>query len=864
MSYEREAGTQMLAVNCVYCHRPLRDPDSLERGCGPWCAKKWGVFKSTAEPDAEAVQRALDTMPEHMASVVRPKLDDPRKALSSAIHAAGAAWEQQSTDAYWYIGSAMELARALGYDGAAEGLRAVFIEGRKFDENGKEIGKARPLGVVISDRGDRWEIELPYLSSKSVWHSTINALKSAGVVQEHSNWRLYFAPDRWLHVLNAIVPTLGGALGVMPSGEPFLVPKQPLPVPEDAAAPRGPAEDVATVDQEAEKAAREPLVIDKGSVVTLRDGREMVVSWISNDKTRLGLVTPALAQWSLDKYGYIWTKRCEPIWVGTTEVATSRATAQEEKAVEVETRAPLPPTVNREVPERMFPYQRESVMWLDQRGSGILALDMGLGKTACSLVAADTPIVVVCPASLRANWAREVSMWRPDLTTAVAGIRMAEDKILSGKSATFSASQLQADVCILGYEGLAKNLDALQRRGVGTLIVDEAHYTKELVIKWKKDARGDWQSAPGGSARAVNVYKLALNARRRFFLTGTPMVNGRPYELWPLLHMVDSKKWNNQKSFWKYYCDYQLKSIRGKSFPDYTGATNLSELREEIHGQYLLRKTKDELDLPEKWRQSKSVSLSADMAREYTAAAAEFLDWVRQRRGVEAARRASKSEVIVRLTALRRLAALGKVEALTQEILEHHGSTNRPLIVMAHHKEVIAALQMTLSESGLKVGTITGDDSPETKERNKTQFQDGLPLSAPPEQREYLDVLLCSITAAGVGLTLTRAQEMMMVERVWRPFDMIQAEDRIHRIGQRNRCTITYYDAPGTIDDRLRDVMAAKMAVAERLLATGDAADAQSLDFTDDLIDSIVGDLEDYQRNGRGSGRELPSWADPE
>lgn len=866
MSYEHEAGTVLLAQACIFCSRPLRDPESIERGCGPYCARKHQIFTMTGSPNPEATERALATMPGPMAAVIRPKLSDPRTAVSAAIHAAGHAVEINSADAMSYVGAAMEIASALGYPGTSEALTAVFIEGRRFNEEGQEERRGKPKGVVISDAGARgWQISLPYISSKDVWRSIVAGLKSAGATQDRSTWAIYFPPERWVHVINALVDNLSGALGILPSGETFVVPKEKQPVPADATAPEGPTDTVA-LDEQSERQAGPPIGVEKGAAVTLLDGRPMVVSWVADDKSRVGLVTPERAAWSLKKYGYIWTRKCDPIYVGGQEIATVTATAAEKQEAAEVARAPeqkvtreRPP---REIPEKFFPFQREGVSWLDQVGSGILAFEQGLGKTCTSIVAADAPVLVVCPASLRVNWAREVGMWRPDLTVAVAGVRVEHEGVLAGKQTKLTRAQLQADVVVVSYEGMKANLEELLARGFRTMIVDEAQYCKELLLRWKKSPQGDWEQKRAGSARAQNADVLAQQIDRKFLLTGTPMVNGRPYELWPLLHMVDAVEWKDQKKFWQTYCDLHKRRIGGRQFDDYTGATEIPALRERIHGRYLLRKTKDELDLPEKWRQSKLLSLSAEWAEHYRDAAEEFFEWLTRTRGREAAERASRNEILVQLTNLRRLAAMGKVQGIIEEVIAHHESTGRPLIVMAHHKEVVHAIRDAAVSAGMKVGTITGDDSPEKKEHDKTMFQEGLPLDAPVDEREYLDLLVCSVTAAGVGLTLTRATEMIMVERVWRPYDLIQAEDRIHRIGQQNRVTITYYDAPGTIDQKLAAVMADKMAVAEAVLGQGDEAACAALDIASSVIDGILGELEDFRRNGPDA--PVPEWADPE
>lgn len=852
MGYEEESGTALLATSCIYCGKPLRDPASTERGCGPSCANNWGVFDQSGPVNEAALQSALDGAPKQLAEAVEKKMPDARAALSVAIHVTGIAWEQQHSDWQHYIGSMMELAPALGYPGTARAFEKIFIEGQKYDEDGVAQGKAKPKGILVREEAPgQWSLALPYLS-RAVFMDTRRALSSAGTRSGPPDWNHHFRSDRWPYILNALVSTLSGTLGILPTGEAFIVPNEPVAIPDPAPAPDG------HVSQDTYQDKQVPAPeVKKGDRVVLKNGEEVIVKWISGGGDRIGVVPGDRPE-----------QRGNYVFLGTTEVATVKAGAAEQQAVEEQTNRRLPASVqNREVPSNFFPYQTEGVLWLEQLGSGIVAFEQGLGKTPTALVAADAPVVVICPASLRVNWARECARWRPDLTVAVVGVGSVSGA-KSAKSSSMTKEQESCDVVILSYEGLVKNLGALQARGVNTLIMDEAQALKELVLRNKK-IDGVWKQIPSGPKRAVAAWELSQNARRRIPLTGTPMVNGRPYELWPLLHLVDPQEWRNQKSFWKQYCDYHQKYIGGgRSVWDKSGSMNLSELRDKIHGQYLLRKTKQELPLPEKWRQRKEITLEARSAKNYADAAQDFLHWVRSTRGKEASEKASKAEVITRLTALRRLAALGKVPGIVEEVVSFRESTGRPLVLMGHHREVLTSIESALRELGLSVGTVMGDDSPGKRQADIDRFQTGVPATAPADQREYHDVLVCSISAAGVGLTLTRAQDMYMIERVWRPFDSIQAEDRIHRIGQENKVTIVYFDAPGTIDEMLAEVMDRKMETAgfviDRAALESVSEESVAMEVFDSMMESVPAKKRGGYKRNQSADEDLPNWADPQ
>lgn len=836
--YEQQPATAMLASACVYCGKALQQPHSIEQGCGDICAKKYSVFMPTESANWGELDKALETAPEPLRKAVEAKVrDEALEALGGASadlegamkrvnHIVGHRWETGAADAKEYIGAAIEIANALGFTLVANKLTKRFIEGGDQDVKGGF--------KVVSVEGDMWEIDLGFLD-RAIWWDTVKAMEHAGARRIGRRNVFDFPPSRWIHVLNVLTRNFSGELGLLPSGETFIVPEQPLPTPGPETEPAG-APDAVTDERP------ELPELKKGQVLELRDGREVVVGWVGPD--RVGVMPLARAQEAVERLGRITPGRAGYEFVGTNTVALVKADKLTVERVEEVTGGEEPSKsqwvpVDREYPEKLYSYQRESALWCDTVGSGVLALDMGLGKSGISVSCADPPVVVICPASLRINWVREVNMWRPDLTATSVGIA---EKVVKGRKvakktkSAITDEQLESDVVVINYDILGpENVAALKERGIKTLIVDEAHYIKEV----RKGPR----KPPKGSKRAVAVLELAAVAERRLMLTGTPMINGRPYELWPLLHAVNPEEWPSFFSYCKRYCAPQKKSFGGRQFTDYTGKANLEELREKTQGKFLLRKTKDELDLPEKARRSIELILSTgskkkelsdepelyeavatNWAREYDDAARAFIEWVRKNGGPSKAMRAKRAEALAKMTALRRLSAMGKIDAMVDQCVGHLTSTGRPLVVMGHHKAPRQLLARALEMAGVRVGLY-----PEDGQGAIDAFQHGEPREAPEEQRQYLDVIICSIQAAGVGLTLTRASDMFFIERAWRAFDLVQAEDRCHRIGQTNNVTITYYDAAGTIDMKIREMLVDKAATALQVIdgvdtATDDAA----------------------------------------
>lgn len=842
--YEDLPATQMLAASCIYCGKELLDPHSIQRGCGDVCADKYGVFTPTHGVDEAALESALQTAPEKLATAVR-EASDPAIAMERVNHLTAYHWERGTEHAKQYIGAAIEIAGALGFTMVAQKLVARYIEGER---TGPHVN-----GFIITpSAGGMWRLKLPYMGNYAIWRETTSGLFGAGAREEREGkYRFYdFAEANWPRILNVLVRNFAGELGVLPTGETFIVPDQPVPVAAPDTPPAG-APDAATNE-------RPPAMeIYKGDVLVMKDGREVVVGWVGDG--RIGVKDAGPAKRELERWGRL---KGPYEFVGTTDVKLKKATAAE--LAEASKVADAKPSESkwvpkeREYPSEMFEYQRETALWLDTVGSGICALDMGLGKTLCAIAVADAPVVVICPARLRVNWTREVNRWRPDLTVASVGIvektvkkRGVTSKVVKKTKSTLVEEQLDADVVIVNYEALSDtNVEKLKARGIKTLIVDEAHYVKEVRASEKRE--------PRGSKRAVAVIELARHAERRLMLTGTPMINGRPYELWPLLHAVSPKDWPSFYSYCKRYCAPEKMFVRGREFTDYNGKANTAELRDKVHGRYMIRKTKDELDLPEKQRRTVEIALDEDSAKEYVAAAQRFLEWVEENGGWEAVAKAKKAEALVQMTALRRLSANGKAEGLAEECFLHLKSTGRPLVVMGHHRDAREKLAASLREQGVKVALF-----PEEGQQAIDHFQLGVPADAPEDERDYLDAIVCSIQAAGVGLTLTRASEMFFLERAWRPFDLVQAEDRIYRIGQRNKVVVTYFDGSGTIDMKIRELLIDKSSTALEVI--------DGVDVSDDAqaVELVLGAMFGGPRMRANQGEEEWStedfeWAQPD
>lgn len=428
----------------------------------------------------------------------------------------------------------------------------------------------------------------------------------------------------------------------------------------------------------------------------------------------------------------------------------------------------------------------------------LLGDEMGLGKTPQSLgiinaVPAIQRALIVCPASLKINWLREAKRWlvRP-MTIAIAE---------SGKPFP------EAQMVICNYDILDRFKEELRAREWDYACFDEAHYLKNPKAKRTKQVMG---SKKDGLS--------PIPAKRRILLTGTPIAN-RPVELWPLISYLDPSNWSNFFRFAKRYTN-----ARHNGFGwDFTGASNLDELQDRLRSSVMVRRLKKEVlaELPAKVRQvialpangaSRAIEAERRAAAAHEAAveAARVAVELAKAEGgdaYEAAVRRLRTATQVAFTEMARArhdVALAKVPY----VLEHILNSEEKTVLFAHHKDVVAALKAGLEDEGRKVVCVTGDMTMADRQASVDAFQND----------PSVDVFIGTIAAAGVGLTLTASNHVVFAELDWVPGNVSQAEDRCHRIGQRNSVLVQHIVLDGSVDARLAQTIVAKQAIIDQAL----------------------------------------------
>lgn len=578
-----------------------------------------------------------------------------------------------------------------------------------------------------------------------------------------------------------------------------------------------------------------------GDEITLPDGTKSKLQFVSPDRLSVGVG-------KRKGRNYTFFSMVQFVEMTGREVAEDWKKKREAEAREQGAPSPPPPKMPAKVfiPKgyKLYPHQVSGIEFIERQGRGLIADEMGLGKTVTAIAAIQTPAIIVCPSLLKVNWAREITRWHPESSIAIINGKKAEagaayfdpkedirirKAAAAGKrprltrkvptAAQVAQVQQNADIVVINYDILASHAEWLMQRQNRTLIADEAHYLKRLDIRWDKRERR--HAVKKGSQRAAAFYEMQREIERLILLTGTPILN-RVRELFPLLNMIDPREWSSGFKFCQRYCagEYEWVDRRQtKRVFNCDGRSHSQELHDRINGVYMMRHTKEQelAEFPEKLVRTMDVSMPKQWREEYRRASQNFIDWVEENGGPEAVASAMMAEQLVQLGKLRAIAARGKVEAGLNWITRFFESNQRPLVVFALHEKVFDDLEAGIAKINervrnrkkanqlppisreLRVARITGKVSAAKRQAAIDAFQ----------QEGTIDVLLYSIPIA-TGTTLTRASDALFLERMWRPADLNQAEDRLHRIGQQNKVFIWYMDAAGTIDAKLGQLLVRK------------------------------------------------------
>lgn len=470
-----------------------------------------------------------------------------------------------------------------------------------------------------------------------------------------------------------------------------------------------------------------------------------------------------------------------------------------------------------------FAHQRDGIAYLMTLGwqdarlrGGILADDMGLGKTIQAICAADARfpkgrILIVCPASLKSNWEREIEKW----------LGPEDIQILSGRSDVLT----DARWVIVNYDILSVYVDVLRAAQFSLVIADEAHNLKneetQRSIAFAGRAARRANPAKGREAQEA-IPGVIETCEQSWLLTGTPMMN-RPKELFSLLKIINHPLSSDRWRFMTRYCAGRS-SAYGTNF---NGAANLGELSAKMASCYLKRLKTEVLNLPPKIRGPHVVDLSLAELSAYHAAVDAMLGRLTDGEQDEAGE-PREACVLAELNALKLQTARAKIPA-TVELAEEIVDEGRKVVIFSGYLEVLDALQ---EKFGAACVRIDGSVSPAKRQAIVDSFQ----------KDPKVQVFLGQIEAAGVGLTLTAAQDVIINDLPWTPAILLQAEDRTYRIGQTGTVNVRHMEAHGTFDARLREVLDAKSEIINAFETGADAASKARLSVVKQVLKAIKKD----------------------
>ena len=434
-----------------------------------------------------------------------------------------------------------------------------------------------------------------------------------------------------------------------------------------------------------------------------------------------------------------------------------------------------------EIAKGLYPHQIEGIAFLLGRRRALLADDMGLGKTRQSVIAmveaeAEGPYLVICPASVKRNWAREIQLVLPAAEPAVVG------------PAPLPSIEFR-DWIIINYEILGKHLEGLLAFDWKGIVFDEAHYLKNHQ-----------------SQRSRNAAKLVKSIQHEpivHALTGTPMTN-RPRDLFPLLQLMNHPLGKSFLSFAKRYCD----AYQGEYGLVADGASNIEELTVQLHG-VMLRRTKNEvLDLPPKVRTWLDVELHPVAIQHFNNAVREFLTKFDAPESIDmiqdSPENPERRQAVGRLTTARRKLAFAKCRH-TIKFVENALEQGEKVILFT---TFLNTLERFHKHFGDQAVVVSGEVPVEERQNRVDRFQND----------ENVKLFIANMHVAGVGINLTAGRQIVFNDLDWVPANHWQAEDRAYRIGQTGTVNVTYMIARGTVDEFVKTVLETKAALMDALV----------------------------------------------
>ena len=437
-------------------------------------------------------------------------------------------------------------------------------------------------------------------------------------------------------------------------------------------------------------------------------------------------------------------------------------------------------------------HQKEAIEKLVGSKRFILADDMGVGKTTSAVIAAletgTKKILIICPASLKINWEREIKNYTDRSVYICEGKKYSTDE---------DFTIVNYDILKNFYDPKDKENSELFKTKYDLVILDEAHMVSNAQAQ-----------------RTKIIHNFVKDIKQVWLLTGTPMTS-RPINYYNLLNIIESPVAQNWMAYAIRYCQgYQFRAGNRKVW-NVTGASNLEELRERTSKQILRRLKEEVLDLPEKIITPVYLRTSS---REYKDLMGEYYEWLKNKKEESS----SLTIQFSKLMKVRKVIANEKVKQ-TIEFAENIIEQGKKVIIFTNFTDT---LQLIHNHFGKESVYLDGSCNKVQRQFAVDQFQ----------ENEKIKVFVGNLKAAGVGLTLTSAEVVIMNDLSFVPAEHAQAEDRAYRYGQKNNVLVYYPIFENTIEGVIYNILNTKKKIIGTVM--GDQV-SDSVDVVEEILSLI-------------------------
>ncbi|MDB4443254.1 DEAD/DEAH box helicase [Saprospiraceae bacterium] len=421
-------------------------------------------------------------------------------------------------------------------------------------------------------------------------------------------------------------------------------------------------------------------------------------------------------------------------------------------------------------------------MFSKDKKKSYLADEMGLGKTVQVIgftnLINPSKILIICPASLKFNWETEFKEFSTN-NYKVQIIKSNSTKIKDN-----------ADVLVVSYGTIAMGVSKYQNINFDLIVLDESHYIKNFKAKRTK---------------AV----VSLESEYKIAMTGTPILN-RPAEIYSTVNWLDSLVLGNRDKFLRRHCSKMVfNSNTLMNVESWGGAHYVEEIGKKLYNSVMIRRRKTDVlkQLPPKIRQVIEVEgLKIEAQKRYKNLYEEFSKVEGLISNLQKKKKYTQG-FFSQIAIDRHKTALEKVPLCAKYVINLLESRNK-IIVFAHHRKVIENLKEHLQQKKIGVVNYIGGMTDNEKNIAVQKFR----------KDDSIKIFIGSIQAAGVGITLTEADLVLFLELDYTPGIMLQAEDRVHRIGQKKNVLIQYFVFRNGIDSMIVEMLIKKLDINNKLL----------------------------------------------